>query len=103
VFLAVEADKQFKREGIDLFTDLDVDYLGGSLGGFGCCVLSLTLSVCVCAWLSGWIVTLCLILSLCLHSVHASVSRGWAQSAGGTPIPSSFLPSSPTHLFFRLS
>ncbi len=65
MFLAVEADKQFKREGIDLFTDLDVDYLGGSLGGFGCCVLCLTLSVCVCAWLSGWIVTLCLTLPVC--------------------------------------
>jgi molecular chaperone DnaJ len=30
VFLAVEADKQFRREGIDLYTDLDVDYLGES-------------------------------------------------------------------------
>ena len=28
VFLAVEPDRQFRREGIDLYTDLDVDYLG---------------------------------------------------------------------------
>lgn len=28
VFLTVEADRQFRREGIDLYTDLSVDYLG---------------------------------------------------------------------------
>lgn len=28
MFLSVEADKDFRREGIDLYTDLNVDYLG---------------------------------------------------------------------------
>ena len=30
VFLTVEADRQFRREGIDLYSDLNVDYLGAS-------------------------------------------------------------------------
>jgi len=28
VFLSVEVDKRFRREGIDLYTDLSIDYLG---------------------------------------------------------------------------
>lgn len=31
VFLTVEADRQFRREGIDLYTDLNVDYLGACM------------------------------------------------------------------------